>query len=237
MIAYVYRIVNTVTGDFYIGSSVNIDRRKSIHFFDLRHDKHHSPILQNSFNKYGEDKMAFEIIETVSAEDIHDILEREQFYIDTLCPKFNVCQIAGSPLGIKHTEQARANMSSAHIGKKLSRETIDKRTAKQSGTNHYGYGKSRSNDTKNKISKKLKEYYTEHAVHNKGGVISEEQRGKIAKKLMKPVIQYTKDMVYVMEWESGKIAGQSLKIQPGAIASCCNGKLKSAGGFIWRHKI
>lgn len=236
MIAYIYMIMNIVTGDFYIGSTINIDRRKLIHFCDLRHNRHHSPILQNSFNKHGENNIVFEVIETVDAIDLQDILEREQFYIDTLHPRFNVCKIAGSPLGIRHTEQSRLNMSVAHLGKKLSDENIAKRTIKQSGTNHYGYGKNRADETKNKISKKLKEYYTEHSAHNKGGTISAEQRNKISKKLVKPVIQYTKDMVYVKEWESGKLAGLLLKIQPGAIASCCNGKLKSAGGFIWRHK-
>lgn len=108
----VYKIVNSVTGDFYIGSSVDFGFRKWSHLNDLRLNKHHSPILQNSYNKHGEDKFKFEILETFSSPET--LIAREQFYIDTLKPRYNISQVAGSTLGLKHSEQARLNMSKAH---------------------------------------------------------------------------------------------------------------------------
>ena len=110
----IYKILNIKTNDFYIGSATNYYSRKSIHIKELKENKHHNNILQNSWNKHGESFFEFSIIEIVS--DKLDLINREQFYIDSLNPKYNICRVAGSPLGIKHTETARKNMSLAHIG-------------------------------------------------------------------------------------------------------------------------
>lgn len=47
------------------------------------------------------------------------LISREQYYIDTLKPFFNVCLTAGSTLGINHTmpQSARDAISKAHKGK------------------------------------------------------------------------------------------------------------------------
>ena len=38
------------------------------------------------------------------------------------------------------------------------------------------------------------------------------------------------------EFESMVQAGQETGVSRSSISSCCNGKLKSAGGFKWRKK-
>lgn len=52
----------------------------------------------------------------------------------------------------------------------------------------------------------------------------------------KAVIQYTKSGEFVKEWDCAKNASITLGINNTSIASCCTGKLKSAGGYIWKHK-
>jgi group I intron endonuclease len=47
------------------------------------------------------------------------LIEREQHYIDELDPFFNICKVAGSPLGVKHSKETRRKMSEAHKGKKM----------------------------------------------------------------------------------------------------------------------
>lgn len=51
----------------------------------------------------------------------------------------------------------------------------------------------------------------------------------------KPVIQYTKDMVFVMEYASIKEAERQTGINNGHISKCCRGERKSAGGFKWSY--
>jgi hypothetical protein len=57
-----------------------------------------------------------------------------------------------------------------------------------------------------------------------------------AKKCMKPILQFTKDGIFVREWSSVKEAGESLKIVRGDISYCLTGRLKTAGKFIWKYK-
>ena len=108
----IYKIENIVTNDFYIGSAVDYTYRKWVHLKRLRENRHHNAILQNSWNKHGESAFSFSIIEEVLNKE--QLIEREQYWIDTLNPRYNICRIAGSPLGIKHTNEARLHMSLGH---------------------------------------------------------------------------------------------------------------------------
>lgn len=79
----VYKIINTVNGKFYIGSSKNIKSRWKQHIDKLRENKHGNTYLQNAWNKYGEQSFWFEIIEECEP---HVQFEREQYYLNTLNP-------------------------------------------------------------------------------------------------------------------------------------------------------
>lgn len=51
-----------------------------------------------------------------------------------------------------------------------------------------------------------------------------------------PVVQYTLDGKFVAEYESSHEAMRQTGFKQTNISSCCVGKLKTAYGFIWRHK-
>lgn len=51
----------------------------------------------------------------------------------------------------------------------------------------------------------------------------------------KKVAQYTKDGELIKIWNCMADAQEVLGILQGNISSCCSGKLKSCGGFIWKH--
>lgn len=54
--------------------------------------------------------------------------------------------------------------------------------------------------------------------------------------LAKPILQYTKDGLFIKEWGSATEAFNALNISRSAIANCLAGLSKTAGGFIWKHK-
>jgi biotin operon repressor len=56
-------------------------------------------------------------------------------------------------------------------------------------------------------------------------------------KRSKPIIQYDINKNFIKEWESGKQISKYLGISNSNITSCCKGRLKSTGGFIWRYEI
>lgn len=82
----VYKITNTVTGDFYIGSSKNVKRRWKAHKEPSRWSSNPNNLLYRDFQKYGVDKFDFQILANVES----DILkEAEQQFIEKLQPTYN----------------------------------------------------------------------------------------------------------------------------------------------------
>ena len=60
--------------------------------------------------------------------------------------------------------------------------------------------------------------------------------GKIGgKKKSIPILQFSKDGTFVNEWPSAGEAYRQLGIAPSHICHCLKGRLKSAGGFVWRY--
>jgi len=141
----IYKITNLVNGKFYIGSSVNVKNRFSTHISELNSNTHGNIHLQRAWNKYGQDNFKFELIEIV--EDNKLLLEREQFFLDTFEPSYNICKNASNHLGLKYSDESRKKISENH--------------ADVSGVNNpmYGlkgelspnYGKNHKEETKQKI--------------------------------------------------------------------------------------
>jgi len=120
----VYIIKCTTNDRYYVGSSVNIKSRWYVHLNELKKNIHHSSKLQRAFNKYGKESFVFEILE--ECEPIKEIiLKREQFYIDSMSPFFNICKTAGSFLGKKCKESTKLKLSISNTGKKRSKETCE----------------------------------------------------------------------------------------------------------------
>lgn len=83
----IYMIKNILNNNKYIGSTNNFKRRFNKHRSELRKNIHHSIHLQRAYNKYGEDKFIFVILEI--CEPVHDtLLMLEQKYLD-LQPEYN----------------------------------------------------------------------------------------------------------------------------------------------------
>jgi len=99
----IYKIINKLNEDCYVGSSTRLKDRKARHFRDLKNGIHHSVILQRAIDKYKIENFEFEIIEECSKDEL---LVKEQYYMDLLNPKYNVCKIAGSSAGCIQPEEA-----------------------------------------------------------------------------------------------------------------------------------
>lgn len=64
----------------------------------------------------------------------------------------------------------------------------------------------------------------------------EKFRKACVESVSKPVLQFTKDGQFVAEYPSISEASRQTAIHLSNIASCCRGKRKTAGGFIWKNK-
>ena len=101
-ISGVYKITNTITGDFYIGSSKDVKHRWKEHKKPSRWKKQPNSPMYQDMQKYGVDKFAFEILEEVEVEQLK---EMEQQFIEKLHPTYNKLR-AFTGLGAKKGKEA-----------------------------------------------------------------------------------------------------------------------------------
>lgn len=108
---------------FYVGSSFDIWKRVTQHRNCFSKGINTCPKFYNCVKKYGWNNFKFGILEHVNKpvainnKNIKNIiLEKEQFYLNTLSPTLNINKIAGSMLGYKHSEQVRKSMSAQRRG-------------------------------------------------------------------------------------------------------------------------
>jgi len=100
----IYKIESNVKPTrFYIGSAINIQKRKREHLHQLKENTHHNPKLQAHYNKYGKEDLLFSVL---LGCDIDDLIKTEQYFIDFYKPWFNINPIAGSCLGQKRSKES-----------------------------------------------------------------------------------------------------------------------------------
>ena len=85
-ICAVYKITNTVTGDFYIGSSKDIKHRWASHKCKSTWKQCPNNQMYQDMQKFGVDKFVFEIIAEVEEGKLK---EMEQHFIEELQPTYN----------------------------------------------------------------------------------------------------------------------------------------------------
>lgn len=130
----IYEIVCTPTGRRYVGSAaVSFARRWDNHKSELRRGVHKNRYMQRSWAKYGAGAFEFRVVERCSPEKV---IVREQHYIDTTAPEFNVVLVAGSTRGFKMTDTQRDACAARMRGHRQALETIEKRRQSRSGYTH-----------------------------------------------------------------------------------------------------
>ena len=85
-ISGIYKITNTVTGDFYIGSSKDVKLRLASHKHQSVWKNYPNNPMYLDMQKYGVDKFEFEILAEVEEGKLKDA---EQQFIETLKPAYN----------------------------------------------------------------------------------------------------------------------------------------------------
>lgn len=158
----VYKIKSKIKPDrIYIGSSNDILQRWNRHLCNLKHNKHSSKKLQNHYNKYGKQDLLFSILFVCN----DDLIECEQFFMDSYKPWFNNVLTAGSNRGHKFNADYGERISKNQKGripwnKGLTKETDIrvKINTENAGLTRRGQpssmkGKHHTEETKNKLRK------------------------------------------------------------------------------------
>lgn len=134
----VYKILNVVNGECYIGSTATFQSRWGSHQRALEQNRHHSPRLQNSWNRYSKANFVFVLVEVL--RDFTQLIKREQYWIDKCKPEYNWGPVAGSPLGVKRSVAYKRMLS------KVMKEYYQEHEQAMKGKKHspeFGLGQSK----------------------------------------------------------------------------------------------
>jgi len=110
----IYKLVNTVTGQCYVGQSQRCRKRIKEHFRLLRNNKHSNEHLQHSFNKYGENSF-YGAVE-IECNDLNELDHLEEAFLqgDAWFDEptvYNIADFAKAPMrGKTHSAEAKAKM-------------------------------------------------------------------------------------------------------------------------------
>lgn len=239
----IYKIVNTVNAKQYIGSAVDFYGRWKTHLSSLRKNKHHSIVLQRAWNKYGEENFSFQFIESV--DDKTKLLDREQYYINTLKPEYNIAQIAGSCFGLKHSKESSEKKSlNNHWRGKFGKDNPSSRLIYQYDVDgsfikewggaaeiSRGLGGDPGN-IRTSIRMGIFSYGFFWSYQYHGEKYLDIPKPKDRSKTKRKVLQYSIEGEFINEFPSVKEANAIGK----GIDACLKGIGKTAAGFIWRYK-
>lgn len=115
------------TGHIYVGSSVDIGGRKSVHLYELKNDKHPVKKLQENFAANG--AVVVEVFPTTTREEA---FQKEAELLQAHKDNPNLCNRTLDPYsskGVRPDEEARRKMSESRKGRKHSEETKSKISA------------------------------------------------------------------------------------------------------------
>lgn len=164
----IYKVTNKINGKVYIGQTIrSLSKRRATHYNDAYRGSYGS-VFHNSLNKYSGKDFMWEIIEYCSSKEELD--EMEFHYIkqyNSLSPNgYNLTLGGDGIVGFKFTEEQKHKLSIIRKGRKMTetaRIKLIKNHADFSGKNNPMYGtispmkgKNHTEESKNKISIKLK---------------------------------------------------------------------------------
>lgn len=105
--AGIYRLTNKTNGKSYIGSSIDLSNRFRAYFSInnlSRIIKNEKSLIYSAIIKYGYTSFILEILEYC---DQDKVIEREQYFIDSFNPEYNILKIASTRLGYTPTLETR----------------------------------------------------------------------------------------------------------------------------------
>lgn len=248
----VYKHTNRTNGKVYIGITHDIKKRWRGQGCAYKSNRH----FWQAIEKYGWDGFDHEIVlsgltkHEACAEEIRLVAEyrstdRENGYNHSSGGDIPLVWYRGEnhPMyGKHHSAAARAKMSASRSGEKhrcwgkplpeLTRKRIsDANKGRKLPTwqiehlRQINTGKKATAETKQKMS-----------LAHKGHLVSPETRQRIREtKASKPVLQLSNTGELLHKWPSVADAAKSSGLDRSQIRKCCNGILKSSGGFVWAY--
>jgi group I intron endonuclease len=223
----IYCIENKVTNKKYIGQSVNINYRWSKHRYELNNNAHYNDYLQNAWNKYGEDKFVFYVLECCCKEELD---EKEKYYIalyNTTDRNYGYNLQSGGQASNTPSYETCQKISASNKKAYLNSDLREKRSID-------AYIQWSNPNIKEKITGKNNGMYGKHHTEAARKKMSEKKKGKPSPhRIMIPVLCIETNEYFDCAAE----AAHKFSVQSGSILGVCRGERKTCGGYHWKFLL
>jgi len=204
---------------YYVGQTSNFRRRVAAHLSKLRAGKHHNRKMQFFWSKHGESAFSFSMIEECGPESLDRL---EQWWLSEMVGSDYVFNYGTSPgafmRGRKFTDEHRRKISEALTGIKRGPMSEGQRALVSARF----LGKSRSEESRRKQS--ASQTGEKHHMWGRKGAKNP------ASKRVEGTCTKTGSVLHLDCLNAGAEHGFS----PSKISSCCNGRIKTHLGYVWR---
>lgn len=197
-------------GKRYIGltSKENLQDR-----FHSGHGYKNNTDFNNAIIEFGWRNISHEVLASGLTSDEAEKIERDMIaFYKSNDPEYGYNSYNGGLKGTKAGKRTIARMKTAH-----------------SKERNPMFGRTQTEETRRKIS-----------MAKKGKKLSDECKKKLSRALSgeknpsaKPVLQYDQEMNLLAIWRYIEEAAKATSANN--ISSCCRGKLKTSGGYVWRY--
>ena len=213
---YIYTLTDPLTNDIhYVGKTSRPAIRLQEHIKKAKYSKTHKNNWINSLGKLGV-KPVLDIIDIVSNSDCGFW---EQYWMDLIKTwGFNLTNVASGGIGGNLGIEVCKLISTKLKGRKFTNETIERM---REGAR----------------TRKLTDAGRKSLSINRSGIKNPmygRKRPESSKKYRK-IIQFDINLNEIKIWKGIIIASKELNINRCTISDVCNGRKKTAGGYVWKY--
>ena len=208
---YIYKIRNRIDNKIYVGQTIqDVEARWKDHLKKGSNCRY----LKSAINKYGLDNFEFKLVCITFDNQLDDMEIKYIEQYNSLVPNGYNLRLGGN--SGRHNAETKQKISET-LKNRYKNGLIPPRS--QLGIPH-------SEITKKKISESLK-----------GHKLSQESINKwIISRRKNKIIQFDIHGNRLNSFDSCKEAGEYIGASLSSICSCCNGKTKTAKGFVWKYE-
>lgn len=236
---YIYKLTNP-SGNIYIGKTYNLKGRMSNYKY-IAGRVTSQRILANSLRKYGFENHKLDIIEQFNSNQ-DDANSKEMFWIRSHMSNINkwrdgvgmnLTNGGEGAIGNIWTDESRAKLSKANVGKIISESQRQKSSAyNKANPPQYWKGRKMSDESRLKMSiaKKGKPSY------RRVFPMSIEQKAKISFTKSKPVLKFDLQNNFIKEYPNSLAAAKEHSVARGTIFNNIEGKGSVKLKFKFKYK-
>jgi group I intron endonuclease len=160
----IYFLRNKVTGQMYVGQSVNMGARVASHLNELHQGIHTNQPMQNSWNKYGRSEFEFGLIELCKKEDLTRMENHLMSKFQTRDRAFGFNILKAEEIGPRispnkgktMTQEQKDKISQTLSGRKLDPQHIENARKGHTGISTTLKGRKQSDEHRKKCSQAKK---------------------------------------------------------------------------------